>query len=88
MPFTATQGTVVHFIAVSLTQWLGYYLLMIMQSLSLLVMPMLINLSVWMESVFPTDRHGRDALDFFSICHVVSSWCAVPLTLVVIDSIL
>ena len=43
--------------------------------------------SEWLESVSLTDRHGRDALDF-SICLVVSSWCAVQLTLLVTDSIL
>ena len=39
---------------------------MIMQSLSLLVMSLLVNFhhSEWHESVSPTDRHGRDALDF------------------------
>ena len=33
-------------------------------------------------SVSPIDRHGRDALDF-SICQVVRSWYAVPLTFLV-----
>ena len=45
--------------------------------------------SDWLESVSPTDRHGRDALYVCNaISRVVSSWCAVPLTLLVTDSIL
>ena len=40
-----------------------------------------------LESVSPTDQHGRDALSF-AISQVVSSRCAVPLTLLVIDLIL
>ena len=85
MPLTVTQGMMVHFMTVSLTIWLGFYQLIIRHSLSLLVMPMLITPSGW--CLFsPTDRHGRDALDFV-ICQVVSSWCAVLLTLLVIDSI-
>ena len=43
--------------------------------------------SEWLESVSPTERHGRDALDFCTLS-VVSSWCTVLLTLLVIDSIL
>ena len=43
--------------------------------------------SEWLESVSPTDRHGRGALEL-AICRVVSSWFAVPLTLLVTDSIL
>ena len=43
--------------------------------------------SEWLESVSPTDRHGRDVLDF-EICQVASSWFAVPLTLLVTDAIL
>ena len=53
---------------------------MIKQSLTLLVMGMLITLS---GRSLSTDRHGRDALDF-SICQVVSSWFAVPLILLAI----
>ena len=45
MPFTITQGTMVHFMIVSLTLWLGYSQLMIKQSLSLSVMQMLITLT-------------------------------------------
>ena len=43
--------------------------------------------SEWLESVSPTDRHGRDALDFV-ICRVVSSRLSVPLTLQETDSTL
>ena len=43
--------------------------------------------SGWLESVSPTDRQGVMLL-IFAICRVVSSWCSVPLTLLVIDSIL
>ena len=41
----------------------------------------------WLESVSPADRHGRDTLNFV-ICQVVSSWCVVLLTLMIIDSFL
>ena len=50
MHFTMTQGTMVHSMIVSLTLWLGYSQSMINQSLSLLVMPMLITLSGWSRS--------------------------------------
>ena len=43
--------------------------------------------SEWLESVSLTDLHVHDAHDF-EIRWVVSSWFAVPLTLVVTDSIL
>ena len=56
------QGTMVHFMNVSLTLWLRCNQLMIRQSLSLLVMPMLIT--QWLESVSPTNWHGCDAVDF------------------------
>ena len=45
MPFTVTQGTIIHFVTVPLTLWLGCNQLMIRRSLSLLVMPLLITLS-------------------------------------------
>ena len=50
----------VHFMTVSLTLWLGHSQLMIKQSLSLLVLQMLITLSEWLESVSPTDQYGSD----------------------------
>ena len=40
-----------------------------------------------LESISLTDRHGLDALDFCNLS-VVSSWCMVLLTLLVIDLIL
>ena len=40
--------------------------------------------SEWLEPVSATDRYGHDAI--FAICRVVSSWFAVPLTLLVTDS--
>ena len=43
--------------------------------------------SGWQGSVFPTDPHGRDALDFCNLSGC-ESWSAVPLTLLVTDSIL
>ena len=55
MPFTVTQGTIVHFMTVSLTLWLGCNQLMIRQSLSSLVMPMLITLSGYSQSVLLID---------------------------------
>ena len=59
MPSTVIQDATVHFTTVvSLTLWLEHSQLMIKQSLPLL--------SLWLESVSPTDRHGRDALDFSS----------------------
>ena len=51
MLYTVIQDTTVHFITVSLTLWLGYSQLMIKQSLSLLVMWMLITLSGWSRSL-------------------------------------
>ena len=96
MPFTVTHGTMVlHLMTVSLTNWLGCNQMMIRQSLSLLMKPMLITLSGWSQYP-PTDRHGRDLLLIdkgvmlliSAICPVVSSWCALSLTLLVIDPIL
>ena len=40
-----------------------------------------------LELVSPTYRLGLDSLDF-AICPVGGSWCPVPVTLLVIDSIL
>ena len=62
MPFTITQGRMVHFKTVSLTLWLRCNQLTIRQPLSLLVMPMLIT--DWLESVSPTDRQGNDRSRF------------------------
>ena len=82
MPFTATHGTMVHCMTVSLTLWLTCNQLVIGQSLSLLVMPMLITLSGWSESLLLIDM--GEMLLIFAICPVVSIWCAVLLTLLVI----
>ena len=84
--FTITQGSMVHFMTVFLTRWLGCNQLMIMQSLSLLGMTLLITLSGYSQSLLLIDM-GVTLL-IFAICQVVSNWCAVPLTLQVIDSIL
>ena len=65
MPFTVTHGTLIQFMTVSLTLWLGCNQLMIRQSRSLLVMRMLITLSGWSQ-VSATDRHGSDVLDFYN----------------------
>ena len=60
MPSTVIQDATVHFTTVvSFTLWLEHSQLMIKQSLPLL--------SLWLESVSPTDRHGRDALDFCNL---------------------
>ena len=55
MTLTVIQGIMVHFMTVSLTLWLGHSQLMIKQSLSLLVMPMLITLSDWSQSFLLID---------------------------------
>ena len=69
-----------------LTLWLWYSQLMIKQSLSLLVMWMLITLSGWSLSL---QLIGTGVmLLIFAICRVVSCWFTVPLTLLVTDSIL
>ena len=86
MPFTVTQGTMVHFITVSLTLWLGCNQSMIRQSLASLPMQMLLTLCGWSQSRLLIDIGV--ILLIFAICPVVSSWCAVPLTLLVINSIL
>ena len=65
MPFTVTQGMIVHFMTDSLTSWLEHIHLTIKLSLPLLVMPMLID--EWLESVYPTDRHGGDILYFCNV---------------------
>ena len=86
MPFTVTQGTMVHFLKVSLILWLGCNQLMIRQSLSLLVMPMFITLSGWSQSLLLIDMGVMFLI--FVICQIESSRCAVLFTLLVIDSIL
>ena len=71
-PFNVTQGTVVHFMIVSLTLWLEYSQLIIRQSLSLLVIRMLITLSGWSRSLVLI---GKGVMLFiFAISPVVSSW--------------
>ena len=85
MPSTITQGKMVHFMTDLFTLWLGLNQLMIRQPLSLLVIPMLLTLFSCSQSLL-TDRHGRDAL-LFVICLVMSSWCAVPIILLVIDNL-
>ena len=64
MPFTVTQGTIVHFITVSLTLRLGYSQFMTVPVVFVFVGDANAHHSEWLESVSPTDRHGRDALDF------------------------
>ena len=73
----------VHFMTVSLALLLGCNQLMIRQSLSLSVMPMLITLSGWSQSLLLSNEGVM--LLILAICKVVSSWCTVPLTLLVID---
>ena len=75
--FTVTQGMIVHIMTGSLNLWLGCNQLMIKQSLSLLVMPMLITLSGWSQSLLLIDVGVMRMI--FEICQVVSSWCSVPL---------
>ena len=87
MPFTLTQGMMVHFLTVSLILWLWYnQLLMIRRSLSFLVMPMQITLRGWSRSLLLIGMGVM--LLIFEIYLVLSSLCAVPLTLLVTDSIL
>ena len=65
-----TQDTTVHFMTVSLTLWLVYGQLTIKQSLSLLVMQMLIALSGWS---LPLLLNGTDLmLLIFEMCQVLS----------------
>ena len=87
VPFTVTQGMMIHFMIVSLT------IMARVQSVDdkavfVFVCDANAHHSEWLESVSPTDRHGRDALDFCNLCRVVISWFVVPLTLQVTDSIL
>ena len=86
MPFTITQGTMVHFMTDSSTLWLWYNPLMIHRYLSLLVMSMLITLRGWSWSLLLMDMDVM--LLIFAFCLVVRSWFAVQLTLLVIGSIL
>ena len=55
MPFTITMRMMVH-VTVYLTQWLVYRQLMIKQSLSLLVMPMLVTLNGFSWSLLLISR--------------------------------
>ena len=86
MPFTVTHGTMVHFMTVSLTLWLGCNQLMIRQSLSLLVIPMLITLRGWSQCILLINMCVM--LLIFVLCQVFSSRDVVLLTLQVIDLIL
>ena len=61
MPFTITQDTKVHFIAVSLTLWLGKSV--DYKSVFVFVGDVNDHHSEWLESISPTDRHGCDALN-------------------------
>ena len=79
-------GHNVHFMIPSLTLWLGCNQLMIRQPLSLLVLRMLITMSGWSQSLLLIDMGVM--LLIFAICPVVSRWCAVPLSLLAMDSIL
>ena len=61
MPFAVTRGRIFHFVTVSLT------LMARVQSVddkAVFVGNANALHSEWLESVSPTDRHGRDALDF------------------------
>ena len=84
MLFTVTQGTMVHFMTVCLSQWLGCNH---DKAVFVFVSDANAHYSEWIESVSPTNRHGRDVLDF-AICQVVSSRWSVPHILLVIDSML
>ena len=86
MLFIVTQRAIVHFITVSLTLWVEYSQFIINQSFSLLVMRMLITLISWNRSILLIDRGIM--LYIFAIWRVVRSWFAVPLTLLLVDSIL
>ena len=86
MPFTVTQGMMVHFMTESLNIWLGCHQLTIRQPL-FFVSDAKAHHSEWLESISPTERHGRDALNFCNLSGR-NCWCSVLLTLLVIDSIL
>ena len=64
MPFTVTQDTTVHFMSVSLTQWLGS---VDDKAVFVFVGDANAHHSEWIESVTPTDRHLRDALEFCNL---------------------
>ena len=85
LPFTVTQDTMVYCMTVSLTLLLWYSQLIIRQSSSLLVMSMLITLNDLSGSLLLI---AGVMLLIFEIYRVVSTWCVVPLTLLVTDSIL
>ena len=63
--FYVTQGTIVYFMTITLTLWLGCKQLMMRQSF--FVGDANAHHSEWLESVSPTDRHGRDAHDFSNL---------------------
>ena len=60
---TIIQDTTVHFMTGSLTLWLGYSQLMD-KAVFFFVGDANPHQSEWLESVSPTDSHGRDALIF------------------------
>ena len=64
MPFTVTQGTMVHFMTVFLTLWVRCNQLIIRRMQSVDVSDANAHHSEWLESVSPTDRHRHEALDF------------------------
>ena len=83
IPFSVTKGTMVYFITVYLTLWLGCNQLMIRQSLSLFVIGMLITLNGRSQSLLLIDMCEMHFI--FAIWQVVISWGALPLTLLLID---
>ena len=87
MLFTVTQDTTVHFMTVSLIDSMVRVQSDDDKAAFVFVGDENAHHSEWLESVCPTDQHGRDALDF-AICQVVSSLFAVPPTVLVTDSIL
>ena len=66
MAFTVTHGTMVHFIIVSLTLWLMHVQSVDDKTVFVFVGDANAHHSEW-ESFSPTDRHGRDALDFCNL---------------------
>ena len=86
MPFTVTQGTMVHFFDCLIDSMARVPSVDDKAVLSLSVVPMLITLSGLSQFLLLIDM-GMMLL-VFAICPVVSSWCSVSLSLLVIDPIL
>ena len=67
MPFTVIQGTIVHFVTISIFNFMARVQSVDDKAVSVFVSDANDHHSEWLELISPIDRHESDALDFCNL---------------------